>query len=119
VDVISTNLVAPWPDGTFPRFYLETLHRLSGKPIIVGEIYVAAIENTSGNRNTLGPYPVVQTQAQRARTAMSTLSAALAHPAVIGVDWFQYYDEPRHGRGDGENFNFGLVDIDDRPYTEL
>ena len=29
-------------------------------------------------------------------------------PYVIGVDWFQYYDEPTHGRFDGENFNFGL-----------
>ena len=28
-------------------------------------------------------------------------------------------DEPRHGREDGENYNFGLVDIFDRPYEEL
>jgi len=40
-------------------------------------------------------------------------------PYVIGADWFQYYDEPRHGREDGENFNFGLVDIHDRPYRPL
>jgi hypothetical protein len=37
----------------------------------------------------------------------------------VGVDWFQFADEPRHGRIDGENFNFGLVDINDRPYEEL
>jgi len=35
------------------------------------------------------------------------------------VDWFQYYDEPTHGRGDGENFNFGLVDIHNKPYEKL
>jgi len=40
-------------------------------------------------------------------------------PYVIGADWFQYYDEPAHERHDGENFNFGLVDIHDRPYEAL
>jgi hypothetical protein len=33
-------------------------------------------------------------------------------PYVVGADWFQYYDEPTHGRADGENYNFGLVDKD-------
>src|SRR5262249_42212943 len=33
--------------------------------------------------------------------------------------WFQYYDEPRYGRFDGEDFNMGLVDIDNRPYKEF
>jgi hypothetical protein len=40
-------------------------------------------------------------------------------PHVIGADWFQYYDQPTHGRFAGENFNFGLVDIHDRPYEPL
>jgi hypothetical protein len=38
---------------------------------------------------------------------------------VVGAHWFQYYDEPKNGRGDGENYNFGLVDTSNRPYTEL
>jgi hypothetical protein len=49
----------------------------------------------------------------------NTLYALLRTPYVIGADWFQYYDEPTHGRYDGENFNFGLVDIHDRPYERL
>lgn len=32
---------------------------------------------------------------------------------------FQYTDEPTYGRPDGENYNMGLVDIEDRPYEEL
>ncbi|HKX61147.1 MAG TPA: hypothetical protein VJS65_04875, partial [Verrucomicrobiae bacterium] len=43
----------------------------------------------------------------------------LKAPYVIGADWFQYFDEPTHGRYDGENFNFGLVDIHNRPYELL
>jgi hypothetical protein len=37
----------------------------------------------------------------------------------VGIHWFQFYDYPRGGRADGEDYNFGLVDIDDRPYEEL
>jgi len=40
-------------------------------------------------------------------------------PYVVGADWFQYYDEPTHGRFDGEDYNFGLVDIHDQPYKPL
>ena len=38
---------------------------------------------------------------------------------MIGVHWFQYADEPTGGRADGEDYNFGLVDIDDRPHGKL
>jgi hypothetical protein len=119
VDAVSTNLNAAWNDGTFPRFYLDTLHRLTGKPVMVSEIYMAAAENRSGNRNSRGVYPVVATQAQRARAARVTLDAVARVPYVVGVEWFQYCDEPPHGRPDGENFNFGLVDVGDRPYEAL
>jgi hypothetical protein len=62
---------------------------------------------------------VVATQKERAAGFRNTLQALLRTPFVIGADWFQYFDEPTHGRFDGENFNFGLVDIHDRPYEAL
>ncbi|MGD0311141.1 MAG: Ig domain-containing protein [Acidimicrobiales bacterium] len=41
-------------------------------------------------------------------------------PWMVGDDWFQYVDEPVNGRtGDGENDNFGLVDVNGNPYTDL
>jgi len=119
VDVVSTNLNAGWNDGTFPRFYLDTLHALTGKPILVSEFYMAARDNRSGNKNDHGVYPVVATQEERAAGFRNTLQALVRTPYVVGADWFQYYDEPTHGREDGENFNFGLVDIQDRPYEKL
>jgi len=48
VDAASGNLNAAWNDGTFPRFYLDTLHALSGKPVFVSEFYLAAQQNRSG-----------------------------------------------------------------------
>ena len=119
VDAVSSNLNAGWSDGSFPRFYLETLHALTRKPILVSEFYMAARDNRSGNRNNHGVFPVAQTQKERARGALRQLRSLLALPWVIGADWFQYYDEPTHGRYDGENFNFGLVDVNDQPYSEL
>jgi hypothetical protein len=119
VDVISTNLNAHWNDGTFLRCYLDTLHKLTGKPILVSEFYLAATENRSGNRNTSGVFPVAATQRERAAATKRTLAALVKLPYVVGADWFQYADEPTHGREDGENFNFGLVDIHDRPYEEV
>jgi hypothetical protein len=119
VDVVSSNLNAPWNDGTFARFYLETLHELSHKPVLVSEFYVASRQNRSGNQNDRGVYPVVDTQKDRAAAFRATLRSLAGIPYVLGADWFQYYDEPTHGRPDGENFDFGLVDINDRPYTEV
>ena len=119
VDAVSSNLNASWNDGHFARFYLETLHALTGKPVLVGEFYLSAQENRSGNKNSRGVYPVVPTQKERAAGFRNTLHSLLGIPYVIGTDWFQYYDQPTHGRFDGENFNFGLVDIYDRPYEAL
>jgi hypothetical protein len=120
VDVVSTNLNASWNDGTFIRSYLDTLHDLSGKPVAVTEFYMSAVDNHSGNKNSVGDFPIVATQAERARALGVTLRALARLRYVVGADWFQYYDEPPHGRKlDGEDYNFGLVDIHDRAYPEV
>jgi len=119
VDVVSSNVNASWNDGGILRCQLATLHQLTQKPILVGEYYLAADENRSGNRNSHGFFPTAATQALRAAGATNTLSQLARLPWVVGADWFQYFDEPRHGRSDGEDFNFGLVDIDNQPYGEL
>src|SRR5665213_928035 len=66
VDVISMNLNAAWNDGSFPRFYLDTLHALSGKPIYVSEFYMSAAQNSTGDKNDCSTFPVVTTQKERA-----------------------------------------------------
>ena len=119
VDVASMNLNAAWNDGTFPRFYLDTLHELSGRPVMVSEFYMCAEQNRTGNRNLTSTFPVVATQRQRAAGFRNTLEALARLPYIVGADWFQYYDEPAHGRDDGEDYDFGLVDIHNQPYKEL
>ncbi|MGH7977849.1 MAG: hypothetical protein ACREE6_00635, partial [Limisphaerales bacterium] len=119
MDIVSMNLNAAWNDGTYPRFYLDTLHALSGRPIYVSEFYMAAEQNRSGDKNDNSTFPVVATQARRAVGFRNTMDALLRTPFVVGADWFQFYDEPTHGRFDGEDYNFGLTDIHNQPYKSL
>lgn len=119
VDVVSMNLNAAWNDGTFPRCYLDTLHALTGKPVIVSEFYMCAEQNRTGNRNLTSTFPVVTTQKERAAGFRNTVEALARLPYVVGADWFQFSDEPAHGRDDGEDYDFGLVDVHDQPYEEL
>jgi hypothetical protein len=118
-DVVSSNVNPNWSDGGIARFYLDTIHALAQRPVYVGEFYMAARENRSGNGNNSSGFPVVQTQEQRAEGFKTTASAFLSLPYVVGADWFQYADEPGKGRGDGENYDMGLVDVNDQPYAPL
>ena len=40
-------------------------------------------------------------------------------PYAVGFHWFEYADQPKEGRGDGENCNYGLVNVEDKPWEIL
>ena len=44
---------------------------------------------------------------------------ALENPYWVGTHWFQYGSQATTGRGDGENYQIGFVDVCDRPYPKL
>jgi hypothetical protein len=119
VDVLSTNLNADWPQGVFAPYFLQGLRDLAKKPILITEYYSAAMQNQSGNMNDSSGFPTLATQKEREASFRRQTEFLLRQPDVLGVHWFQYYDEPRHGRHDGENYNFGLIDIEGRPYEGL
>lgn len=119
VDLISTNYNVDSPDGWLARYFFEGLSELAPSlPVLISEWFFAAKENRSGNRN-LGHLMTVGTQSQRAAGAKEAAKAFAAQPQVVGIHWFQFWDHPKGGRLDGEDYNFGLVDVDDRPYEEL
>lgn len=118
-DVVSTNLNPDWKDGGFVRFHLDSLEALTHKPLMVTEYYMTAKENGTGDPNNSSDFPVVQTQAERAQGFTNTTTQIASNPELVGAHWFQYYDEPEHGRGDGENYDFGLVDANNKPYELL
>jgi hypothetical protein len=119
VDAISVNDNIDSPEGWIAPYFFAGVRRLAGgKPVFVSEWFYAANENRSGNRNN-GHLMTVATQAERARGAAAAEAAFAAIPELIGLDWFQYYDYPQGGRADREDYDFGLVDIADRPYQPL
>ena len=119
VDAIAVNYNVDAGDGWLARYFFDGLEQLSGdKPVLVTEWFFAARENRTGNTNN-GHLMTVETQAERAQGAAAATRNFAALPEIVGTQWFQYYDHPKGGRADGEDYNFGLVDIQDRPYERL
>jgi hypothetical protein len=86
-----------------------------GRPILLGEFHFGAPDR---GMFRAGLCPVAD-QAERARSYERLVQGALRHPLLVGCHWFQYRDQPLVGRGDGEAYECGFVDVADRPYAEL
>jgi agarase len=103
-----------------PRMFddVDTVYALTGKPILISEFGYRSAE--SELPNTFPPfYPTLATQAERADAFASYTRRAVARPYVVGTHWFKHADEPIQGRADGENDNWGIVDLHDDPYIAL
>ncbi len=119
VDAIAVNYNVDSPEGWIAPYFFDGLRALTGgKPVLVSEWFYASAENRSGNRNN-GHLMTVATQALRATGAAAAAANFAGLPELVGLQWFQYYDYPQGGRADHEDYDFGLVDIDDRPYEAL
>ncbi len=84
-------------------------------PTLIGEFHFCATD-----RGLFGTGLVsADSQADRARKYKDYVLSSLENPQIVGVHWFQYGDESVTGRPmDGENYQCGLVDVADNPYTE-
>ena len=111
-DVVSVN-------GYCNSLYNVPQGMLSGngydKPILHTEFHFGCIDR---GMFSAGLCPA-GTQAERARLYRRFVEGALMHPNIVGCHWFQYRDQPLQGRGDGEAYQVGFVDVCDRPYREL
>ena len=117
-DVVSVNHYSK--SGEFNTAMVGNISALTGKPILITEFSWRAMDNRSGLQNNSGADVTVATQKDRASAFRRYATTALEQPYLVGYDWFQYADQPPMGRGfDGENSNYGLVDIHDEPYDDL
>ncbi|MDD0844286.1 beta-agarase [Pseudomonas sp. Gutcm_11s] len=108
-DVLSFNFYVREPQHGYDFAALRALD----KPLMVTEFHF-------GSRDR-GPFwgGVTETykEEERGPAYANFLAKALEEPAIVGVHWFQYLDQPASGRLlDGENGHFGLVAITDRPW---
>jgi hypothetical protein len=107
-------------DGRLDYDMFRMMTGESGQPVMIGEYSFHALDGRSGNRNTVGFAAQVLDQQARADGYRLFTSRLARVPWVVGADWFQWSDEPPSGRSvDGEDANFGVVDVDDRPYQQL
>jgi hypothetical protein len=107
-----------WPDYLAVDDDLARHYEVGGRPILVSEWGYRAAD--TGHPNSWPPiYPVLPDQAARAAAYEAFVRRLLARPWFVGHHWFQWSDQPREGRFDGENNNFGLVSLDDDPYEPL
>ena len=84
------------------------------RPVIIGEFHFGALDRGmfhTGLRPTAG-------QDERAERYRNYVRGALRNKYLVGTHWFQYGDQATTGRGDGENYQIGFVDVCDTPYPE-
>jgi hypothetical protein len=112
VDIVSINIY-----DFDPRPLAEHVAEVTGRPLMIGEFAFRAKD--SGLPNTHGAGPRVPDQGARAKAYTDYVNWLLSLPASVGYHWFEWVDEPKEGRFDGEDSNYGLVDIHDQPYEEF
>jgi hypothetical protein len=106
------------PDWRTDQLDFEPFFKAAGKPLMVTEFSFRATD--SGMPNTYPPplavQPTVPTQQIRAERCAHYVDLWMRRPFFVGYHWFEWVDEPKEGRFDGENGNYGLVNIRDEPY---
>ena len=117
-DVVSVNSYSK--SGVFDFELFDTVYALTKRPVLLTEFSYRAMENRSGDQNKQGADVTVATQADRGLKLKKFLTSALELKYLVGYHWFQYFDESPQGRSfDGEDSDYGLVDINDKPYDAL
>lgn len=100
-----------------PRPIVQHIYGLAKRPVLVAEFAFRAED--SGLPNTKGAGPKVPNQVARAQAYAKYVKWLESLPEAVGYHWFEWCDEPREGRFDGENSNYGLVNIHDDPYAQI
>jgi hypothetical protein len=111
-DVVSVDIYEFDPRPMVRRIF-EAAHR----PVLVAEFAFRAED--SGLPNSKGAGPKVPDQIARARAYRNYITLLEGLPEAVGYHWFEWCDEPKQGRFDGENSNYGLVNIHDQPYRKF
>jgi hypothetical protein len=107
-------------DAKLDAEMFRMMYEQSGQPIVISEYSFHSMDGRSGDQDTVGFEAHVPDQQARADGYRLMTNRLARVPYIIGADWFQWCDEPPDGRsGDGEDVNFGVVDIHDKPYELL
>ena len=110
-DVFSMNCY----DNRVRAAEMAKINSLLNRPVLVGEWHFGALD-VGLPATGIG---AVRDQAARGKAFRVYTEDAAAKPWCVGVHYFTLYDESALGRGDGENYNIGFLDVCNRPYEPL
>ena len=101
------------------NFYLRSVEDIRlpegiDTPVIIGEFHFGALDRGMFHTGL----QATENQEDRANAYKNYVSGAMKNPQIVGSHWFQYSDQATTGRGDGENYQIGFLDIVDTPYME-
>lgn len=83
------------------------------KPMLIGEFHFGALDAGLPSPSLFR----VASQQARGDAYMRYVQSVAMHPCGVGAHYFAYNDQPVWGRYDGENYQFGFVDICHTPYA--
>ncbi len=108
-DVFSINGYGIEPPAT------AEIAQKSGKPVMIGEFHYGATDRGLPSTGIVA----AANQKERGSAYRYYIEKGFSRPEVVGMHYFQWTDQPFYGRFDGENYNIGVVDINNTPYTEM
>ena len=94
----------------------DEVNRRTGLPVLIGEWHFGCA--IDGGLPATGIQPA-ESQEARGDAYRYYFENGALRPELIAMHWFQWNDQPIFGRGDGENYNIGFMDICNQPYAEL
>jgi len=109
-----------WPYYLPVEPNLANMESYFNGPMMIGEYAFIAPGPQDPNTDP-GIYLISPNQQARATDYANFLAPLYEDaPWLVGDEWFQYTDQPANGRTpNGENNEFGLVNIGDQPYPEV
>jgi hypothetical protein len=108
-DVFSINGYGYAPPPT------ADIARISNKPVMIGEFHHGAVDRALPATGITA----VISQDERGAAYRNYIEQGFSRPELIGMHYFQWVDQPYYGRFDGENYNIGIVTIQNLSYPEL
>jgi len=109
-DVFSVNGYSfPGPPST------DEITRRTGKPVMIGEFHFGSADRGLPANGIQG----AKNETDRGKAYRYYIDNGYSRPELIGIHYFQWYDQPVTGRFDGENYGIGLLDICSQPYHNM
>ncbi len=110
-DVFSMNCYR----NKIPAEEVKAINDVLSLPVMIGEFHFGALD-VGLPATGIGH---VKDQEARGQAYRIYVEDAAANPWCVGTHYFTQYDQSALGRGDGENYNIGFMDVCNRPYEPL